>query len=340
MKRHEELIDLQASAHSVSDIRQMRESIKSWREESLQHLAKWREKQATKQFDSIVSWLKSDESDQIAILDTISTEGSKFVGTCSWVLANTRIKSWLQRNSESLVLWLQGTPGSGKSVLASQLVKFMKTANMFYVYHFCSQRYASSTTYDQILRSLLVQLLRKDDELIAHVYDDCVLGKKSPTIQALEKLLHSLFTATSHGPRQSEYIWVIIDGLNECDARTESSVVNLINQVTSKLSGAGDTVCKILVSSRHSSHISNRLRAKQTLSLTEERSSIKQAIRQYVSQRLREMHDKLAQLDLLRKDIEQIERVITNKADGKLTTVFTSLLFPFRLTSLRHVFVC
>ncbi|RKL16693.1 hypothetical protein BFJ70_g14981 [Fusarium oxysporum] len=316
MKRHEELVDLQASAHGISDIRQMRDEIKSWREESHAQVRKWHEKQAFKQYDSIVSWLKSEESDQLAILESISSEGAKFAGTCSWVLSNARIKAWLGRVSDTSVLWLQGTPGSGKSVLVSQVVKFMKNANMSLLYHFCSQRYASSTTYEQVLRSILLQLLRKDDELIAHVYEDCILGKRSPTIQSLEKLLYSLFSVSSRGPRQSEYIWVIIDGLNECDSRTQSSVANLINQMTNRLSGTGDTICKILVSSRKSPHIANRLKMKQKISLTEERYNIKLAMRQYVSQRLRAMHEKLAQLELTRKDIDDIERVITNKADG------------------------
>lgn len=344
MKRHEELVDLQASAHSISDVRQMREDIKYWREENLTQVQKWHEKQASKQYDSIVTWLKSEESDQLAILDTISSEGAKFAGTCSWVLKDSRMRSWLHQKPDSPVLWLQGTPGSGKSVLASQIVKFMKNASMFLIHHFCSQRYASSTTYEQILRSILLQLLRKDDELIAHVYEDYVLGKKPPTIQALEKLLYNLSTMASRVPCQSEYIWIIIDGLNECETRTQGSVVNLINQITSKLSGAGDTICKILVSSRSSSHIAKRLRTKQIISLTEEKASIRLAIRQYVSQRLRTMQDKLAQLELTRKDIDDVERVITNKADGMATGQkglrflrFESIILIFIA---RHVPVC
>ncbi|CAG1982701.1 unnamed protein product [Fusarium graminearum] len=316
MKRHEKLVDLQASVHGISDVRQLRDDIKSWREESRAQIHKWHEKQAIKQYDSIVSWLKSEESDQLAIFDAISSEGAKFAGTCSWVLSNSRIKAWLGRATDPSVLWLQGTPGSGKSVLVSQVVKFMKTSKMLLVYHFCSHRYASSREYEQILRSIILQLLRKFDELIAHVYEDCILAKRSPTIQSLEKLLYSLFSIASKGPRQSEYIWIIIDGLNECDPRTQSSVANLINQITNRLSGSGDTVCKFLVSSRKTTHIVNRLRMRQTVSLTEERDNVKLAIRQYVSQRLRGMHEMLAQLDLTRKDIDDVERVITNKADG------------------------
>lgn len=318
MKRHEKLVDLHANAHSVSDVRQMRDDIKTWRDDSLVLVRKWHEKQAAKQYDSIVSWLKCEDADQTAIFDAISSEGSKFAGTCSWVLANSIMKSWLGKASGPSIVLLQGTAGSGKSVLISQVVKFMKKANMSLLYHFCSQRYASSITYEQILRSILLQLLRKDDELVAHVYEDYVLGKRIPTIQHLETLLYNLFTVASKDPCQSEYIWIIIDGLNECDQRTQTGIISLLNQLTNKLSGDGDTICKTLISSRTSPHITQRLRRTQSISLTEERDNVKRAIRQYVSQRLRAMHEKLAQLELTRKDLDNIEWIITDKADGKL----------------------
>ncbi|KAF3799118.1 hypothetical protein GCG54_00015298 [Colletotrichum gloeosporioides] len=184
MKRHEELT---------------RKEIKSWREESLAQVQKCNDKQANKQYESIITWSKSEESDQSAILNTISADGARFAGTCS-------IKFWLQKTPESPVLWLQGTPGSGKGVLASQIVRFMRSANMLPVHHFCTHRYASSTTYEQKLRSILLQLLCKDDELIAYVYGDCVLRKKPPTVQALERLIYAPFNISSRQPRETEYI--------------------------------------------------------------------------------------------------------------------------------------
>ena len=316
MKRHTELVDLQANAHSIADVRRMREEISAWREESAAHVQHLNEKEAAKQFESIVSWLKVEESDQLAIIDSILAERAKSAGTCSWVLKNPRICAWLQRKPETPAIWLQGTPGSGKSVLISHIVQHMKSANIFLIHHFCSHKYASSTTYENILRSFLLQLLRKDDELVAHVYRDYVLGKKPPTVQALEKLLCTLLSISSAKPRQVDHIWIIIDGLNECETRRQTSVINLVNQITGRISGTGDTLCKVLISSRTIPHLTNRLRNKQVVSLTEEKTSLKLAIRLYVSQRLRSMHEKLRQLNLMRKDIDDIEILVTKKADG------------------------
>ncbi|RFU25501.1 hypothetical protein B7463_g10833, partial [Scytalidium lignicola] len=214
------------------------------------------------------------------------------------------------------ILWMQGTPGSGKSVLSTQLVNFMTAAKIFVIHHFCVHSYASSITYEQILRSLLLQLLRKDGDLVAHIYEDYVLGKKSPTLQALEKLLKTLLTTTSHESHQNEYVWIVIDGLDECEPQKQASVVNLMNQLTSRTSSLGGMICKVLISSRSSKFLATRLRKKQVISLTEEKGCLDTAIKLYASHRLQSMHDKLRQLDMQTKEIEDIEREITKKADG------------------------
>ncbi|GAP92702.1 putative NACHT domain-containing protein [Rosellinia necatrix] len=316
MKRHEALIDLQANASNIAEAREMREEIKVWKEDSLTHIQQLNEKETTKEYESIIAWFKADESDQLGILDIVSSESSKFSGTCSWALKNCKITSWLRPSPDQPILWLQGKPGSGKSVLTSEITKFMKASNQFVIRYFCSQRYTSSILYHEILRSILLQLLRNNDELITHVYKDYVLGRKPPTVQALEKLVLALLKATSSEPRQVKYVWIVLDGLNECEPRQQASVMSFLNQLTGKTASGGDTVCKILISSRHSPTIAKRLRVGQVMSLSDERKSVTMAIMQYVSQRLHSLHDKLRQLELSQKEIGDLTRVITNKADG------------------------
>ena len=317
MKRHETFIDQEANARNISEARRMRQDIRTWREESLNQIQSFEEEQAAKQYQSIASWLKMDESDQLAIFDSISAEGAKYPGTCGWVLRNSRIRSWLSRKSDAPILWLQGTPGSGKSVISTQLVNFINAAKSFVIHHFCTYSYASSTKYEQILRSLLMQLLRKDGEVVAHIYKECVLGKTSPNISALERLLQIVIASMSNEPFKTEYIWVILDGLDECETEKQVRVVSLMNQISSIPSSSGGTICKVLILSRASPTLSNRLRKKPTISLTEEKESLEEAIRQYGSQRLRSLHKKLCQLAVGPEDIKAIEQSIAKKADGE-----------------------
>jgi hypothetical protein len=216
------------------------------------------------------------------------------------------------------MLWLQGTPGSGKSVISTQLVNSMKTAKKFVIHYFCTESYSSSTTYEQMLRSLLLQLLRKEGDFVAYVHNEFVLGKKSPTVLSLEHLLQTLVTNVPGEPSMPEYIWIILDGLDECETGKQARVVSLMNQITSKSSATGDAVCKVLISSRASQVLSSRLRKHQTISLTEEKACLETAITEYASQRLRSepLCQKLSQLDTTPDEMDQIERGIARKADG------------------------
>lgn len=331
MKRHEALIDREANARNIAESKEMRQDIRRWREQSLEQVSNLDGEEAAKQYQSIISWLNMDESDQLAIFESISAEGRKHPGTCSWVLKNPKISSWLQSKPDTSVLWLQGTPGSGKSVMSTQLVNFMQASNMFVIHHFCTYLYTSSTTYEQILRSLLMQLLRKDGDLVAHVYEEFVLGKKSPTVPALERLLQLLFKSISNEPSKAEYVWIILDGLDECELEKQARVVSLMNQVASDRSSPGNTTCKVLISSRTSSILSNSLRKKQTISLSDEKVCLEEAIRQYASQRLQSLEQKFHQLHISPGEVDNIERGIAKKADGKL--IETKSLWPRFLTT-------
>ncbi|EHK42609.1 hypothetical protein TRIATDRAFT_224424, partial [Trichoderma atroviride IMI 206040] len=316
MGRHSDLIDKEANARNISEAQEMRRDLRAWRQENIDKVKSLEGEQAIKQYQSIIAWMNIDESDQLAIFDSIMAEGRNYPGTCAWILKNPKVSSWLQKRPESPILWLQGTPGSGKSVISTQLVNFMQTAKMFVMYHFCTYLYMSSTMYEQILRSLLMQLLRKDGDLVAHVYEEFVLGKKSPTISALERLLQLLFKSVSDEPSQTEYFWIILDGLDECEPDKQARVISLMNQVTSHRSLSGNAVCKVLISSRSSTTLSHWLRKKQIVSLSEEKYCLEGAIRLYAAQRLQALEHRFHQLDIAPGELDDIERQIAKRADG------------------------
>ncbi|KAJ4152324.1 hypothetical protein NW754_004119 [Fusarium falciforme] len=316
LNRHGSLIDQEANALNIVEAKKMREDIRTWREESQSQLSREETKQGAKQFEAIASWLKINESDQLTIFDSISSEVTEYQGTCGWILKNPKVSSWFQNKQDTPTLWLQGSAGTGKSVLCTQLVKFMQASNLFIVHYFCTYLYSSSTAYEQILKSLILQLVRKDGDLVAHVYEAYVLEKKSPTTTALEQLFQTLLEIMSNQPTQAEYTWVIIDGLDECEPDKQTRLIRLINQITSKPSLPGSTVCKFLISSRSPSNALQNLRRRQTVSLADEKTSLQGAIGQYVRERLRSLDMRLRQLGIGQAEVEEIRNVIVKKADG------------------------
>ncbi|KAI6765229.1 hypothetical protein HG531_012328 [Fusarium graminearum] len=271
LKHHGALIDLEANAHNISQAKKMRDDIRRWREESENRVRQEDNEHTAKQHGSIVSWLKVNDVDQLAIVDSISSEVEKYQGTCGWILQNKRIRSWADAKPNTPALWLKGSAGTGKSVLCTQLINFLKETK-FVIWHFCTYLYATSTMYEQILKSLLLQILRKDADLVAYVYKTCVMERKPPTTTVLEQLLQKLLERS--------------------------------------------TAYKVLISSLAPSTSLERLMRKQIVCLSEEKSGLNVAVRQYVGQRLQSMDTKLRQLNLQHANIVEIQEAIVTKADG------------------------
>ncbi|KAK2037492.1 hypothetical protein LZ31DRAFT_170235 [Colletotrichum somersetense] len=316
LDRHGDLIDKQANALNIFEAQKMHREIRDWKEKSIESLSIQEKEQSGKQYQAIVAWLKYDDSDQLAIFDSISTEVKNFPGTCSWFIQHPKVQSWLQRRADAPLLWLQGIPGSGKSSICAQVVNFMTAGKMPVIHYFCSYSYASSTMYEQILKSLLLQLACRSSDIIAHMYSEYVLGPSSPKIPVLEQLLRKLLQVISIKPGRTEYIWIVLDGLSECQPGTQTRIASIVRHITSRLSSSGSTVCKALISCQASTSLLNHFKKEHTIFLTDEKIGLENAIRQYASHRLVSLTHRFAQLGLSRKEIEDIELGVAQKSDG------------------------
>ncbi|KAJ4860156.1 hypothetical protein T069G_05144 [Trichoderma breve] len=203
MKAHEELIDKTANAVNILEASKMRESLRNQINENIDEVAKQEDEDSTKQYQAIIGWLKMDDTDQQVIFDSIASEAEKNEGTCDWIFKQPTLVSWMRTQPETPFLWLQGNPGAGKSVLATQIDVFLRTSHQsLVVRHFCTYSYASSIQFDQILRSLLLQLIRSNGDLITYIYEKFVLAKQAVTIKSLSQLIR--------GPNSSMFYKVLI----------------------------------------------------------------------------------------------------------------------------------
>ncbi|KAK7908792.1 hypothetical protein PG985_016095 [Apiospora marii] len=325
LKRHEALIDKLAQAIHIAEGQQMRDDndkmlkeIRRWREESAEELIRSEEEQGIKQFNSIVAWLKVNESDQITIFDQLLEESTRYnADTCGWVLSNPKMQSSLQRQPNVPLLWIQGAAGTGKSVLSASIVNFMKKAGYLVISHFCNYAYPSSAKYDHILRSLVLQLVRADEDLVAHVYENYILAKKVASAPLMERLLQLLLANISKKPQETTFVWIVLDGVDECDPLTQNKLFRLISQVTARNFSPDTVVAKALVSCRFSATASAKLSKKQSISLAEEKQHMNHAIRSYTRERFKQdICAKFSEMHLTTSDAEEVENAITQKADG------------------------
>ncbi|KAH0430152.1 hypothetical protein CcaCcLH18_05856 [Colletotrichum camelliae] len=236
MDQHATMIDREANARNIAEARKMRHDLREWRDQKSLDFTQQEDHDIEKHYRSILSWLNADQSDQIAIADSIAKEEEKYPDVCDWIIQCDKVKSWLQPNQAVSSLWIQGIPGAGKTFVAAQLVRYLRSAKMPFFYHFCSNSYASSVGYDKIIRSLISQAVVRDKDLVEFVYNDLVLGRKLPTLKVLEDLLGRLIASSVTDPSQKEFTWMILDGLDECSSGTQD-YENVSDDVVKKADG-------------------------------------------------------------------------------------------------------
>ncbi|KAI8950616.1 hypothetical protein F4801DRAFT_590286 [Xylaria longipes] len=316
LKRHEDQLDREANAYNIAEAKTMRESLQEWRQESLAKANQEEKEQNARQLQAVCSWLRVNDADQTVIYDQVSAEASRHPGTCSWVLTQATIASWLSNQRNSPFVWLQGNPGCGKSVIAIQIVNFLSAQSSIVVSHFCNSSYASSTQYDEVLKSLLFQIIRHSGPMTAYAYGQYV-GKKAASIVILEQLLQLATTALADDLGDSRTIYVIIDGLDDLDVEKQKRFLSLMNRISrDSLCRPSSATCKILVASRTAQLIRECLRKKTAVSLSDEKQKLTEAIARYSEQRLKAHRSRFAELYLQDSDLVSIARQISQKADG------------------------
>ncbi|KAL7799057.1 hypothetical protein V8C37DRAFT_407477 [Trichoderma ceciliae] len=317
LKAHEDLVDKTVNAANMAEAKEMREKLEDWRQQEMSRLKKDEEEQTSTEFLAILSVLRVDESHQIKVFDNLIAAANENPGSCGWILRQPKIQSWAKRGRDAQFVVLYGCIGSGKSILATQIVTFLRTLNHSLVStHFCTYLYPESTDYSYIIRSLIIQIMRPDPELITLAYDWLVLKKKTPNSSVLEQLLRLLVEALGASSTEPKTLHLVIDGLDECDGSTATSIVKTLDKLIVAASSSGSTTLKVLLCSQATPAIDKVVKKKHQVLLANEKDNLNKAIRDYTLQRINTIRPKLSQLRITEDDITALAAQIMHKADG------------------------
>ncbi|PMD12225.1 hypothetical protein NA56DRAFT_756767 [Hyaloscypha hepaticicola] len=156
-------------------------------------------------------------------------------GSGRWLLGNNQVQGWFNPEFCSApVVWINGIPGAGKTVLASLMVEELQqlrathpiTLGFFYCKHKDSQR----NTFNAVARAILAQLLNQNEDLLPYLFEkastsgEMVLESPSLTKELLETALKS-----------SEKVYIVIDGLDECDSHEKKAIIQWFQSVIASL---------------------------------------------------------------------------------------------------------
>ena len=269
LDKHSHWLDREANAINIVEARQ-------WRTKASDD-AEARERQRLDiQFHEALKWLAVD--DQEEDLDQLTDRCQP--GSCNWLFHQPELLSWMDEAHSIPLLWLKGIPGSGKSVLCSQLIQRLRQEDQSTVaYYFCDSYSSKNTQCAQVLKAIAAQLLRSHRRLAPYVLGGFANHGFTPSVPKLRQLLSNM-------PCRSTRI--IIDGLDEIDTTEHKKIIKELESLV-KLR---EPSCKILVSSREGGDITKLLKSKPVISLSDHQLEVQEAIRIYVESELQGLKDR------------------------------------------------
>lgn len=198
-------------------------------------------------------------------LDAMTTENTfdaycsaRLDPTCSWIDTHPVYRAWSLERTEkaSKILWINGPPGFGKSVLCAYIITSLLSRNNYPVYYFfCSGDSESQRNPISILRAWIHQAMHQDEAILDIVLQ--YLSSCRNTKATLSDLWQLLKKLMSHSPNAV----FAVDGLDECPRSTNRvdlhrSREDILNELL-KVSAKAEV--RVLVVSRNEGDIRSQL---------------------------------------------------------------------------------
>lgn len=202
-------------------------------------------------------------------------------GSCQWLFRHDLFVSWWAGRTHPSVLWVQGQPGAGKSVLCSAVIEEAKKSPFEIAAAFIFLRLARKAEPIQLLRDLSLQLLHQvfqrqehDQELPEPLYT--VLRTDGDDFTNVKRMFEQLV-------KQLALSYIFLDGLNEVEGDIQDLLDLLIGM-------ASDDKLRLWCSSQYTPEVKKALEGHYRLIVTaaDTHDDIESYISETVPQRVTE----------------------------------------------------
>ncbi|KAL9632984.1 MAG: hypothetical protein Q9164_004975 [Protoblastenia rupestris] len=226
---------------------------------------------------------------------------SRQPGTCNWVLEDPQMRAWVEDDSEDAILWMTGIPGAGKSFLCSLIIQYIQTReDRSSLYFFCDDKSSGKDFCGRVLRTLTVQLLRQNLDMIPLVHEAFYQKIASLSGPGMTKILCQILP-TVKATR------IVVDGFDEITHEIQLQVLKSLLEIQKQ---AGYT-CKLLISSREEPQIEKFLSLKSSMRLGEKTTT---GLKLYIKERVKMLQNSFPSMD--NSLLNTVETRLQDKAKG------------------------
>lgn len=239
--------------------------------------------------------------------------------TGEWLRKSEKFTQW--KNEGSTALWVNGTPGTGKSVVAATLIRdFVEMEDAPVLYFFFRHANLANRTPQQLTRDWLSQLLLYSP-LLQSLLKKLMEEQPKNEDVTFDRLWGCLCSAASSVPKIS----CVADALDEMEKSNDWFLPKLI-----ELGQQKPSTLKVVVTSRQSPHIEAVFKEGLVIDINLNRRLIDQDIATYVEHLLRHT----PKLGINSEGKKLIISTIQEKASGLF--LYASLMMEEVLRNLRH----
>ncbi|KAJ5608405.1 hypothetical protein N7537_005024 [Penicillium hordei] len=225
MARYRALIESQAGLVQIADSQESHRLVDDWHNAEVQY-------ESLRRSRTVFNWLRAPDVDgnQYNLTQTRANNP----GTGSWLLDNQAFKDWFDPNYPKIppLLWLNGIPGAGKTVLASLTIEEARklTPKPTVLFFYCKHGDPERNSFLALARSLLAQILERDQNLLLYFYQECCDSKEAvlTSSEKVTKLLEFAF-------KNCKIAYIIIDGVDECERDQRKSIAQWFRTLVESL---------------------------------------------------------------------------------------------------------
>ena len=160
---------------------------------------------------------------------------AEYPGTGRWLLDNSTFKDWFQPLCCILppLLWLNGIPGAGKTILASLVVEEVQNLSTtpIVLYFYCKHGDNERDNFISMGRSLLSQLLAQNRDILLPYYFD-KFSKSPEAVLVTQATIEELLDIAI---RNCPIVYIVIDGIDECPRKERDTVTAWFRQLVESL---------------------------------------------------------------------------------------------------------
>ncbi|XPS76188.1 hypothetical protein M3J09_008244 [Ascochyta lentis] len=181
---------------------------------------------------------------------------STYSNTAHWILSNEHIKHWAEADLPAKpVMWMNGIPGAGKTILASAVIdKCKDTANSATAFYYCHNDDQTSSSAVGILKGIIAQLLIQDPQLLPPCHTKYT-SSGEPVLRSLSQATRLLDDICTILPKT----YIIVDGLDECEQCERKQVMDALMEIASQCEKADPGKLRLLFVSQNYADIKRGL---------------------------------------------------------------------------------